>query len=106
MTARAGRSGRNRRTFLMPLSKSPFSRDLVRPIFLVLLAVFTLGWAGVSWWGSASAEPAVVIPPPVADASPAADDQLQTAVLAGGCFWGVQAVFQHTTGVHRALSGY
>jgi len=31
---------------------------------------------------------------------------LQTAVLAGGCFWGVQAVFQHTTGVRSALSGY
>src|SRR6185369_9223436 len=31
---------------------------------------------------------------------------VQTAVLAGGCFWGVQAVFQHTTGVRKALSGY
>jgi peptide-methionine (S)-S-oxide reductase len=31
---------------------------------------------------------------------------LQTAVLAGGCFWGVQAVFQHTKGVTKAVSGY
>ena len=31
---------------------------------------------------------------------------MQTAVLAGGCFWGVQAVFQHLNGVQRALSGY
>jgi peptide-methionine (S)-S-oxide reductase len=31
---------------------------------------------------------------------------LQTAVLAGGCFWGVQAVFQHTLGVTQVLSGY
>jgi peptide-methionine (S)-S-oxide reductase len=30
----------------------------------------------------------------------------QTAVLAGGCFWGIQAVFQHTKGVLNAVSGY
>ena len=39
--------------------------------------------------------------PPAAEAS-----GLQTAVLAGGCFWGVQAVFQHTKGVTKAVSGY
>ena len=38
------------------------------------------------------------------DARPGAG--LQTAVLAGGCFWGVQAVFQHTKGVTNAVSGY
>jgi peptide-methionine (S)-S-oxide reductase len=53
---------------------------------------------------AAAAEDAVVIPPP-------AQDQLngegtQTAVLAGGCFWGVQGVFQHTKGVTSAVSGY
>ncbi len=32
--------------------------------------------------------------------------QPQTAVIAGGCFWGIQAVFQHTKGVQVALSGY
>ncbi len=52
-----------------------------------------------------AAETAVVIPPPATDASAAAGT-LQTAVLAGGCFWGVQAVFQHTKGVTKALSGY
>ena len=51
----------------------------------------------------ASSEP-VTIPPPALDA--AATDGLQTAVLAGGCFWGVQAVFQHTNGVVNAVSGY
>ena len=30
----------------------------------------------------------------------------QTVVLAGGCFWGVQGVFEHTKGVTRAVSGY
>ena len=52
----------------------------------------------------AHSEAAVKIAPPAADAAPA--DGLQTAVLAGGCFWGVQAVFQHTKGVTNAVSGY
>ncbi len=52
-----------------------------------------------------AAEPAVSLPPPALDTK-AAGDGLQTVVLAGGCFWGVQAVFQHTNGVSRAVSGY
>jgi peptide-methionine (S)-S-oxide reductase len=46
----------------------------------------------------------VVIPAPAADVTAA--DGLQTAVIAGGCFWGVQGVFQHTAGVVNAVSGY
>lgn len=52
-----------------------------------------------------AAERPMQIPPPAVDNSKTAGP-LQTAVLAGGCFWGVQAVFQHLNGVHRALSGY
>jgi peptide-methionine (S)-S-oxide reductase len=51
-----------------------------------------------------AAEDAVVIPPPAVDAK--ASSGTQTAVLAGGCFWGVQGVFQHTAGVVSAVSGY
>jgi peptide-methionine (S)-S-oxide reductase len=51
------------------------------------------------------AEPAVQIPPPAAQA-PAPASGLETAVLAGGCFWGVQAVYQHVKGVTNAVSGY
>jgi peptide-methionine (S)-S-oxide reductase len=51
-----------------------------------------------------AAEDAVVIPPPAQDI--AASDGLQTVVVAGGCFWGVQGVFQHTSGVVNAVSGY
>jgi peptide-methionine (S)-S-oxide reductase len=51
-----------------------------------------------------AAEEAVVIPAPAADVTAA--DGLQTAVIAGGCFWGVQGVFQHTAGVVNAVSGY
>ena len=43
-------------------------------------------------------------PPPAVDVQPS--DGIQTAVLAGGCFWGVQGVFQHTAGVVNAVSGY
>ena len=54
---------------------------------------------------AACAEPAVVIPPPAVEAS-ASLAGLETAVLAGGCFWGVQAVYQHVKGVTNAVSGY
>jgi peptide-methionine (S)-S-oxide reductase len=53
---------------------------------------------------SRAAEDAVKIPPPAADAQ--GSDGIQTAVLSGGCFWGVQGVFQHTAGVTSAVSGY
>jgi len=53
---------------------------------------------------SQAAEDAVVIPAPAVDAAPAGG--IQTAVVAGGCFWGVQGVFQHTAGVVNAVSGY
>jgi peptide-methionine (S)-S-oxide reductase len=46
-----------------------------------------------------------MVAPPALDA-PKSSGEEQTAVLAGGCFWGVQAVFQHVKGVRQALSGY
>jgi peptide-methionine (S)-S-oxide reductase len=45
-----------------------------------------------------------VVPPPVADETASASSEV--AVLAGGCFWGVQGVFQHVEGVIKAVSGY
>jgi peptide-methionine (S)-S-oxide reductase len=45
-------------------------------------------------------------PGPAADASLATSHGEQTAVFSGGCFWGIQAVFQHVKGVIRATSGY
>jgi peptide-methionine (S)-S-oxide reductase len=53
---------------------------------------------------SRAAEDAVVIPAPAIDTQPS--DGTQTVVVAGGCFWGVQGVFQHTAGVVSAVSGY
>jgi peptide-methionine (S)-S-oxide reductase len=54
---------------------------------------------------TARSENATRIDPPALDPEPASGG-LQTAVLAGGCFWGVQAVYQHTKGVANAVSGY
>src|ERR1700761_3636682 len=52
-----------------------------------------------------AAEPPVVIAPPALD-NPKASGPMQTAVLAGGCFWGVQGVFEHARGVKKVLAGY
>jgi peptide-methionine (S)-S-oxide reductase len=51
------------------------------------------------------AEKARAIPAPEVD-EPAGDRTSETAILAGGCFWGVQGVYQHVKGVARAVSGY
>ncbi len=53
----------------------------------------------------ARAESAVTVPPPAADET-AQGAGLETAVIAGGCFWGIQAVYQHVKGVANAVSGY
>ena len=46
------------------------------------------------------------VPSPATDAPKATAPGQQTAVVAGGCFWGIQAVFQHVKGVKKATSGY
>jgi peptide-methionine (S)-S-oxide reductase len=53
----------------------------------------------------ASAETARVVPLPATDLPPG-DAASAVVVLAGGCFWGVQGVYQHVTGVTNAVSGY
>jgi peptide-methionine (S)-S-oxide reductase len=62
--------------------------------------------AGIGWLAAAqAAEEAVKIPPPAQDLPPMGQGP-QKAIFAGGCFWGVQGVFQHVKGVQRAVSGY
>jgi peptide-methionine (S)-S-oxide reductase len=53
-------------------------------------------------------EAAVLVPPPAVDHPPVdkVSAPTQVAVLAGGCFWGVQGVYQHVRGVQQVLSGY
>jgi peptide-methionine (S)-S-oxide reductase len=84
----------------MQMSKArTFSRRTLVPALLVL------PFAGLALSAALAAEPSVTIPPPVVDDYAPASG-LQTVVLAGGCFWGVQAVFEHTKGVTSAVSGY
>ncbi|HTC47091.1 MAG TPA: peptide-methionine (S)-S-oxide reductase MsrA [Candidatus Aquilonibacter sp.] len=48
----------------------------------------------------------IAMPTPAVDEAKASAPAKETAVVAGGCFWGIQAVFQHVKGVHSATSGY
>ena len=65
------------------------------------LAALSLLWVNLAACG---AEPAVVIPAPAFD--PRDAGTTEKAVLAGGCFWGVQGVYQHLKGVKNVLSGF
>jgi len=81
------------------MPRSPFSRLSLRAAAIGALAIAAFAVTPLR-----AAEDAVVIPAPAQDI--AAGDGLQTVVVAGGCFWGVQGVFQHTAGVVNAVSGY
>jgi len=71
-----------------------------------LAALLPLAFMGLSACSAGSAgETAAALPPPAANA-PAPSTATETAVLAGGCFWGVQGVYQHLKGVKNVLSGY
>ncbi|GKT25820.1 peptide-methionine (S)-S-oxide reductase MsrA [Acidovorax sp. SUPP3334] len=74
-----------------------------RPLLIATLAL-TVGL--VLWEATPlrAAEPAVAVPAPIDN--PASTESSATAVFAGGCFWGVQGVFQHVQGVSNAVSGY
>lgn len=74
---------------------------LARALGLVLVLV--LGTAACG--RSGAVESAVLVPPPAADEAKS-EATSEKAVLAGGCFWGVQGVFQHVKGVTQAISGY
>jgi peptide-methionine (S)-S-oxide reductase len=54
----------------------------------------------------ADAAPANAVPSPTLDAPLAAAPAQETVVFAGGCFWGIQAVFEHVKGVISATAGY
>jgi peptide-methionine (S)-S-oxide reductase len=74
-----------------------FSRVSVLLLTVVLAATIAC---------NASDKPIAAVPNPAADSPIAKSKGEQTAVVAGGCFWGIQAVFQHVKGVLKATSGY
>ena len=72
-----------------------------RRTLLAMVAAGVIGQCSALSFGAAEA---VLLPPPTLDESTQA--RSETAVFAGGCFWGVQGVFQHVKGVKNAVSGY
>jgi peptide-methionine (S)-S-oxide reductase len=68
----------------------------IRILFLVILLSAV----------ASSAAPAVVIPSPALDQPLTKRRGSESAVIAGGCFWGIQAVFEHVKGVSRVTAGY
>ena len=72
------------------------------PILTVLFAVLAL----FVWTRHNSTSAATVIPDPAVDETLVSQKGQETVVVAGGCFWGIQAVFQHVKGVNSATSGY
>ena len=73
--------------------------------YFFLSAAIILSVMAIAACSSATAS-ATTIPDPALDAPLASVKGEQTAVLAGGCFWGVEAVFEHVKGVSDAKSGY
>lgn len=77
-----------------------------RPTTIKMMGLAFLAAVATTWRVPAlSAEDAVRIPAPTVDQKPDAN-RTATAVFAGGCFWGVQGVFQHVRGVTLVTSGY
>lgn len=88
------------------LKSTPQLQTAQKTISKILKATLLLGVGTIlSLNVACSAESAVVIPAPTNDEHPAGIHS-ETMVVAGGCFWGVQGVFQHVKGVKNAVSGY
>ncbi len=79
-------------------------------LWLAAALIGGLGLAAAAWQGGARAAVAdnyvKLLPPPKVDVPYEHARGPQTAVLAGGCFWGIQGVFQHVKGVKRVVAGY
>lgn len=85
------------------LSKAKQVAARHRPAFWLSAAIAAAGaWAFAA--APSAAQEGLKIPAPVLDEP--AQGSTEVAVLAGGCFWGVQGVFQHVEGVKDAVSGY
>jgi len=76
--------------------------NFISRIFALLLTVTLAGVIACN----AGERAATAVPNPAVNDSLASSKSQQTAVVAGGCFWGIQAVFQHVKGVISATSGY
>ncbi len=89
----------------LPTASTKQPKLLHRQFTLLLTALLLATGAGFAVSHSA-AEKAHALPAPALDEPAAPRATSEVAVLAGGCFWGVQGVFQHVAGVTNAVSGY
>ncbi len=87
------------------MSTAPKGNGNSRTLALVIAAALTLAALGLLSLNFAHAESETALPAAAID-NPKTAGPLQTAVLAGGCFWGMQGVFEHVKGVKQVLSGY
>lgn len=72
-----------------------------------LAIISSLGWAAAATASLGSRAHSTIAPPPSrSDVVTVASGTLDTAVFAGGCFWGIEGVFEHIKGVTSATSGY
>jgi peptide-methionine (S)-S-oxide reductase len=71
---------------------------------LPLVAALTMGLSACQ--SASAASELQALPAPTVDAVNNAGPAEQTAVFAGGCFWGIEAVFEHVKGVHNVVAGY
>src|SRR5258708_20384162 len=86
------------------LTRWALRRELADVALPALVAVALFAGVGLTSAASSPEKPRV-IPPPALDAQPGQATS-EVAVLAGGCFWGVQGVYQHVKGVLNAVSAY
>src|SRR5262249_61303685 len=82
----------------------PMTTGLIRKV-LFSASMLLLAFGVARFPVGHSAESSVSLAAPLLD-NPKAAGAPQVAVLSGGCFWGVQGVFQHVRGVRQVLSGY
>ena len=86
------------------------SPNLWRALGVLAVGIAVVLWTILPGAGglrlSSAEEINVSLPAPAVDLTAPADGKTQTAVVAGGCFWGIQAVYQHVKGVKSAVSGY
>jgi len=75
-------------------------------MFRVPVRIITMAMLMLAGTVACRAGNTVAVPAPAADETRASTPSKQAAVISGGCFWGVQAVFQHVKGVISATSGY
>jgi peptide-methionine (S)-S-oxide reductase len=86
--------------------KNPLSRRTLRRVLPAFLFAGLLSASMGLRVSQSAAEGALALPAPALDEQAGQAAASEVAILAGGCFWGVQGVFQHVKGVTSAVSGY